>query len=409
MINYLSIGCKVNQAELSEIKEKLQGINADICVLNTCALTSVSSAKSRKLIRRLIKQTPDSSLIVTGCFVDAYPDIVKKLIRQNDIAFPNKEKSRIPEIINRMTHTKYQNPNYQTCSLPSSGIRTRAFLKIQDGCEDFCAYCLVPYLRSEIWYKPDKEVVADIQKLVADGYKEVVLTGVNLGTYPNLAGLLEKLVSTENLIRLRLSSIELTDISETLIDLISRNPVICPHLHIPLQSGSDRIINSMRRNYTSADFIRRINYIKDKIENPSITTDVIVGFPGETDDDFNKTLSVCKEVNFSKIHIFPFSPRKGTLASEMENKIRPQIIKKRFAILNNLAKELSLKYKTLFIGKEVEILIEENNQGLTERYIRVKVEDETKENRLLENQLVRVKINKITPEFIKGTLIRDVE
>ncbi|MFH0889176.1 MAG: tRNA (N(6)-L-threonylcarbamoyladenosine(37)-C(2))-methylthiotransferase MtaB [Planctomycetota bacterium] len=417
MLNFISIGCKVNQAEMSEIKDKMHDSNIKIGIINTCAVTAVSEAKSRKLIRRFIRENPDYRLIVTGCFAEAQPDIVRRLIRQNDIVVSNRDKSSIPELVKQLTpngvsketneiisHIENEASNELRSSISlQPNNRTRAFLKIQDGCRKFCSYCIVPFLRSEMWSKSEEIVEDEVRNIIDNGYKEIVLSGVNLGLYGNLVGLLERLIRLTGLERIRISSIELNDVSNKLVNLIAKNPKICPHFHIPLQSGSDKIIKLMKRNYTSADYINRINFIKSKIENPAITTDVIVGFPGESDDDFKETLLVCQKVGFSKIHIFSFSPRKGTVASEMKNKVKPEMIKKRFIMLNNLEREIALKYKQLFLGKEVDVLVEDSFEGFTERYIRVKIEHDKEDGFISRrNQIIRVKINEIKDKWMKG-------
>ncbi|HLD36396.1 MAG TPA: MiaB/RimO family radical SAM methylthiotransferase [Planctomycetota bacterium] len=477
MLHYISIGCKVNQAEMAvlrhsvaseqrrmaEIKEldslsrsllssrfrgndKRSGNNnVRVCVLNTCAVTATAEAKSRKLIRRFIRENPDSRLIVTGCLAQAKPEEVRKIIRKGDMVVGNKEKGGIAEMVLQLKNLRTEErKNHSETNRGSSSLvlesfshsvcaerRTRAFVKIQDGCNNFCSYCIVPFLRSEMWSKPLNTVDKEIRELVDKGYKEVVLTGINLGKHDNLVGLLKRLLKIDGLKRLRLSSIELEDVSAGLIDLMVGaplavaqdkragvnpapttvgNPAICPHLHIPLQSGSDRILKLMKRHYSSGDFIERINLLKRWIENPAITTDIIVGFPGETDADFQQTLTVCKEVGFSKIHIFPFSPREGTNAFGMTDKVKADIIKNRFNLLNNLARELSLRYKHLFLGKLVDVLVEDNKEGFTphtnalvwgftDRYIKVGIKPGGKPK---PNQIVKVKITGIKPDYVTG-------
>ena len=405
MLNCISIGCKVNQAEMAEIQHGCYHININVCVLNTCAVTATAEAKSRKLIRRLIRQNPNSRLIVTGCLAQAKPDEVRKLLRKEDMVVGNREKSKIPKIVEKLgLDSRFRgNDSNEVNHHP----RTRAFVKIQDGCNNFCSYCIVPFLRSEMWSKPQNTVDKEIRELVYKGYKEVVLTGINLGKYSftaktqriNLVNLIEGLIKVKGLERLRLSSIELEDVSDELIGLMAGNTRLCPHLHIPLQSGSDRVLRLMKRHYTSGDFTGRINLIKSRIENPAITTDIIVGFPGETDDDFQQTLAVCRKVGFSKIHIFPFSPREGTKAFGMSDKVKTDIIKKRFNLINNLARELSLRYKESFLGQEVEVLVEEKSEGFTDRYIKVRIKPNGK---VKPNQIVRVKITDIKPEWVIG-------
>jgi threonylcarbamoyladenosine tRNA methylthiotransferase MtaB len=408
MLHCISIGCKVNQAEISEIKSKVEQPNIKIGLINTCAVTSVSEAKSRKIIRRFIRDNSDYRLIVTGCFVEAQPDIVRKLIRKDDIAVSNRDKANIPELIKQLTGEYDDSSKQRIMHIGDvEGVkyhnRTRAFLKIQDGCKEFCSYCIVPFLRSEISSKSEKSVEEEAKNLVTNGYKEIVLSGVNLGAYGNLIGLLEKLTRVTGLKRIRLSSIELNDVNDELINLMSRHYNICPHFHIPLQSGSDKILKIMKRKYTVMDYIRRIDFIKSKIEKPSITTDVIVGFPGENDDDFKDSLVACQKVGFSKIHIFCFSPREGTLAWGMRNKVESETIKNRFIRLNNLEKELSLQYKQLFLGKDVNVLVEDSFEGFTERYIRVKIEHDKDDTlSLMRNKIIRVKINEVREKWIKG-------
>ncbi|MEW6026798.1 MAG: tRNA (N(6)-L-threonylcarbamoyladenosine(37)-C(2))-methylthiotransferase MtaB [Planctomycetota bacterium] len=443
-VNCISIGCKVNQAEMAALRGACGAASerrriAEVCVLNTCAVTATAEAKSRKLIRRLIRQNPDSRLIVTGCLAQAKPEEVKHLIRKGDAVVGNKEKGRIAEMIEDVIKQSGSIPVIQSdrqTSRPADQPRTRAFVKIQDGCNNFCSYCIVPYLRSQMWSKPPKEVDKEIRELVDPvrskspeetavskasrertsngvdkGYKEIVLTGINLGKYDDLTGLLKRLLDpirdngrlrrpiSNGAWRLRLSSIELEDVSDELINLMAENPRLCPHLHIPLQSGSDRILKLMKRHYDAADFIRRIDLLKSKIDNPSITTDIIVGFPGETEEDFRQTLEVCRKVGFSKIHIFPYSPREGTTAFGIKNKVKPEIVKKRFNMLNNLATELALNYKQLFINKEVEVLVEDNSEGFTDRYIKAKIKPAGTAN---PNQIVKVKVTGIKPEYVTG-------
>jgi threonylcarbamoyladenosine tRNA methylthiotransferase MtaB len=421
----------------SALAPKLSGLRCDsarkgwvnTCVINTCAVTATAEAKSRKLIRRFIRENPGSRLIVTGCLAQAKPDEVRKLLRPDDRVVGNKDKGGIAEMIGMIKHT----PVSPLIRGDNEKERTRAFVKIQDGCNNFCSYCIVPFLRSEMWSKPPNTVDKEIRELVDKGYKEVVLTGINLGKYGNhssvmsfprkresitgldsclrrnddskftLVGLLRLLVKIDGLKRLRLSSIELEDVSDELIDLMAENPVICPHLHITLQSGSDRILKLMKRHYSSGDFIKRVNLLKRRIENPAITTDIIVGFPGETEDDFQQTLAVCKEVGFSKIHIFPFSPRQGTVAFVMTDKVKPDIIKKRFNLINNLARELALRYKQIFLNKNVKVLVEESAEGFTDRYIKIRIKPN---GNVKPNQIVRVKITGIKPDYVTGIAVK---
>ncbi|MBI4712621.1 MAG: MiaB/RimO family radical SAM methylthiotransferase [Planctomycetes bacterium] len=423
--NFISLGCKVNQAEMAELKAKLRGA-ADTCIINTCALTATSEAKSRKLIRRAIKLNPDCRaplgavrpdcrLIVTGCYATSKPDEVKEILKgTTGQVVVNEDKMDIGNLTTKTQRT--QRP------LRLSGeCKTRAMLKIQDGCNQFCSYCIIPYLRGKPTSRPPDEIYQHAQKLAADGYKEIVITGINTGSYTwpvttdkhrctqiNLTCLLKRIITIPGIERVRISSIELNYISDELIDLMRnpqsaiRNPQskICPHLHIPLQSGSDRILKLMNRRYTASEYLKRLSYIKKKIKHPSITTDVIVGFPVETDADFRQTLAVCKKAGFSKIHVFPYSPRAGTPAASLKP-VQSGIVKARARTLQKLADQLALDYKRHYINKAVEVLVEGKKDGFSERYMRVEFQGAEKYT----NQLVRVKVTDATPETLIAQVV----
>ena len=401
--SFISLGCKVNQAEVSSLRSNLAKYGfaelsgksqPDICVINTCALTQLSEAKSRKLIRRQIKLNPHTKLIITGCYAENSPAEIAELLTQKDaLIIPNNQKDNIPNIIAKNT-----GPNEQIISGKDKN-RVRAMLKIQDGCDCFCSYCIIPHLRGTPRSRPIADICRDAEELTAAGYKEIVLTGINLGSYnhngKNIADVIRNLARFKELVRIRLSSIELNCVTDGLLDIMQKNN-ICPHLHIPLQSGSNSILAAMNRRYTAKEFVAKINYIEKKLDNPSFTTDVLLGFPGEEEIDFAETVRVCQEVGFSKIHIFPFSPRKRTPAAQMKNKVREGITKERLYRLQKIASQLALKYKQQFVGKKVRVLIEDDKSGLTERYLRVM----TKRKTYKSGEIIRVKINSVTPDLM---------
>jgi len=277
--------------------------------------------------------------------------------------------------------------------------RTRAFVKIQDGCENFCSYCIIPFVRGKCRSKDKRKVLEEINALVENGYQEVVLTGIHTGNYgkdldTNFADLLKEIVKIKKLKRLRISSIEITEITDEIIEIIKNNEVIVDHLHIPLQAGSDEILKLMNRKYDLNYYKQKINKIREIRPNISITTDIIVGFPGETDELFEKTIKTAKEIQFSKIHVFPFSERTGTKAMELENHLDQNIKKERARKLLAISKELELAYYNKFIGQEVEVLTEEYKNGYTlghtSNYLNIKI------NKKIErNSFITVKIKNI--------------
>lgn len=379
-----TLGCKVNSYEsriMTEdlinagyVEKKDNNIPADIYIINTCSVTNTADSKSLKLIRQAIKKNKDAIIVVCGCLAQAKPETVN--IEGVDIVIGNKNKSKVSEYINEYVKNKNKktdiydisNVEFETMKL-NNFDKTRAFIKIQDGCNNFCAYCIIPYTRGSVRSKPREDILNEIDHLTLNGHKEIVLTGIHTGNYGSefdnydFADLLNEIVKIKKLSRIRISSIEITELNDRVLEIIKNNNVLVDHLHIPLQSGSDEILKLMNRKYDTKYFIEKINKIRKIRPDISITTDVIVGFPNETDKNFNETIETIKKVDFSKLHVFPYSKREGTKAATMEGQIKEEVKKQRVMELLKLSKELENKYMNKFIGKTLTFIPEVYKDG----------------------------------------------
>ena len=409
----LTLGCKVNTYESEYVINKLKENNyeiksfTDICdvyIINTCTVTNTSDSKSKKMINTAIKRNPDACVVAMGCFIEANKDYQ---IDGLDIIIGNKDKSKIIELLDEYFDKKeslkrlYKEEKtiFEDMYITDFPGRTRAFVKVQDGCENFCSYCIIPFVRGKCRSKALDKVVSEITDLTNNGYQEVVLTGIHTGNYgvdlnTNFAKLLKELVKIEKLKRLRISSIEITELTDEVLEVIKDNKVIVDHMHIPLQAGSDEILKLMNRKYDLNYFFNKVKEIRTIRPEISITTDVIVGFPGETEELFQKTINTCKELELTKMHVFPYSIRKGTVAENLPNHLDQSIKKDRARRLLEVSKELEKNYFNKYIGKEVEVLIEETKDGYsyghTGNYLYVKINKE-----LEHNTFVQVKVTKI--------------
>ena len=409
----LTLGCKVNTYESEYVINKLKENNyeiksfndiCDVYIINTCTVTNTSDSKSKKMINNAIKKNPDACVVAMGCFIEANKDYQ---IEGLDITIGNKDKSKIIELLDEYFEKKEtlnrlykeEKTTFEDMYITDFPGRTRAFVKVQDGCENFCSYCIIPFVRGKCRSKALDKVVSEITDLTNNGYQEVVLTGIHTGNYgvdlnTNFAKLLKELVKIEKLKRLRISSIEITELTDEVLEVIKDNKVIVDHMHIPLQAGSDEILKLMNRKYDLNYFYNKVKEIRSIRPEISITTDVIVGFPGETEELFQKTINTCKELELTKMHVFPYSIRKGTVAETLPNHLDQSIKKDRARRLLEVSKELEKNYFNKYIGKEVEVLIEETKDGYsyghTGNYLYVKI------NRELEhNTFVQVKVTKI--------------
>ena len=375
----ITLGCKVNTYESNVIRDSLlnnnyvEDDNADIYIINTCTVTNTSDNKSLKEIRRVRRENPNSIIVVCGCMTQVRDDIDSI---DADIIIGNSNKSNIVSLLEKYISDNKKivlidnimKSNFEHMVLNNFN-RTRAFVKIEDGCENFCSYCIIPYARGKVRSKEPNIVIDEVKTLVNGGHKEIVLTGIHTGHYGadldsyTFAMLLSELVKIDGLERIRISSIEMNEINDEVLKIIKNNKKIVSHIHIPLQSGSNEILKLMNRKYLKEDFINKIKELRNIRPDISITTDIIVGFPGETEELFNETLDTVNKIRFSKIHVFPFSLRKGTKAEELPNHIDDVTKKNRVKILIEKSKELEIEYMNKFLGKKVVFIPEVYRDG----------------------------------------------
>ena len=416
-----TFGCKVNIYEseyvinlLQEFGYQLVDFNeeADIYIINTCTVTNEADKKDKKLIRSTKNNHPNAMLIVMGCYSQLNPNDIEA-----DIIIGNKYKSKIVELIEEYKKNKskiikvedIKETIFEDMYINKFIEHTRAFVKIQDGCNAFCSYCTIPYARGGLRSKNFDTVIKEVTNLVNNGYKEIVLTGIHTGRYgleqnTNLETLLKELVRIKGIFRIRLSSIEINEITDGIIDLIKKNKVMAKHLHIPLQSGSNTILKNMNRLYDLDFFLKRIDYIRKEIPDISITTDLIVGFPGETKELFQETIDTLNKIKFTKIHTFPYSKRNGTKAAEMKNHVEGQVKKCRVREVLLLSNKYELEYYQKNINKEYDGIVETRKDNkkivITSNYIPVEINDN-----LENNTKVNIKITEVNDSKIIGKVI----
>jgi threonylcarbamoyladenosine tRNA methylthiotransferase MtaB len=415
-----TLGCKVNQYESQQIRQHLEafGLNhtdhgaaPDLVVVNSCCVTATASAKSRQAVRRFASRYPaQTHIILTGCLTAAPGDELKNLPDHNILFVP--DKNNLPAVLSRLlapavgdtqlslskplspdkikNKNPLQGPQYPE-KLPLLSCYTgqcRAFLKIQDGCDAFCSYCIIPQIRTQVCHKDVKTVLTEAQNLVRAGHKEIVLSGIFLGAYGQttarrkhwdpqkrnaLAELLEQLTGVAGLERIRLSSLEPADVTDRLLEVFAKYPAIMPHLHLPLQSASPAVLRKMCRQYTLDEYFEIVGKVNAALDRPAITTDIIVGFPGETEEDFQQTMAAAKRIGFAKIHVFSFSARKNTPAAKMPGRVTPTVVHDRSTQLQKLDKQLQEQFRRQFEGQKVRVLVEGLHplQGRCERYFMV--------------------------------------
>jgi len=385
-LKVVTLGCKVNQYETEYLRQGLarlgyrrpaEGAAADLCIVNTCTVTATAEHKSRKAIRHLAKENPGTRIIVMGCHATLAPRETAALPAVVEVLTDKRE---LPDLLRRLGVAD-----------PPSGISTfgdrhRAYVKIQDGCRMTCSYCIIPKTRPLPASRPPQDVLEEIERLVGNGYREIVLTGIHLGHYGldhcgmgilpmkhahhDLARLTQKIVRIEGDFRVRISSIEADEATPELLRLMADHPRrICPHLHLSMQSGSDAVLRRMRRRYTSRQFVDHCRAAVKLLDNPALTTDVIVGFPGETESEFEETCRVVEEIGFSKIHIFRFSPREGTVAADMPNRVPGDVQRHRAERLAEIERRLRTAYFQSLVGRRLQVLIESQASGNPQRLL----------------------------------------
>ena len=395
---FYTLGCKVNQTETAALQSLFEqaGFNsvpfdglADVYVINSCTVTHLGDRKSRQMIRRARRANPEAVIVVTGCYAQVSPDDVMN-IPEVDLVIGTHSRERLPELVIEAKSKRLncvapleEKQVFEQFPTVQRGERTRAFIKVQEGCRQFCSYCIVPYARGPLYSRPPAAAVSEAARLAAEGFRELVLTGVHLGSYgvdlPGdvaLSDLIRHLVPIEGIERIRISSIEPTEITPDLIDVLLEHDKVCRHLHIPLQSGDDVILHRMNRKYDAGEFLQMVRWLRAQIPEIALTTDIMVGFPGETEEQFAHTLAMAEKCGFSRLHVFKYSPREGTPAAKFLDQVPYQLKEKRSKHLMALGLHMAARFRRGFIGKSAPVLFEETVSpgriaGLTEHYVRV--------------------------------------
>lgn len=409
-----NLGCKVNAYETEAMQEMLENNGyeivpfkegADIYIINTCTVTNMADRKSRQMLHRAKKMNPNALVVATGCYVQAKENSgeVDECI---DVIIGNNKKKDLIEILEQhiekavidINHTK----EYEKMHLSKTAEHTRAYIKVQDGCNQFCTYCIIPFARGRVRSRAKADVIQEVTDLANNGYKEVVLTGIHLSSYgvdlegEDLLSLILAVHEVEGIERIRLGSLEPRIVTEEFAKTIAGLPKMCPHFHLSLQSGCDETLRRMNRRYTSEEYYEKCELLRKYFDNPALTTDIIVGFPGETEEEFEKSKAFVDKVDFYETHVFKYSKRKGTKAAVMDNQVPEQIKTQRSNILLELDAQKREKYEANFVGKEVEVLMEERvlikgetfQVGHTKEYVKIALQ--TEEN--LQNQVTNVEI-----------------
>ena len=409
-VAFLSLGCKVNAYETESMKEMFKNANyairqfneaADIYIVNTCTVTNIADRKSRQMLHRAKKLNPEAVVVAVGCYVQA-PQSKLEEDDLVDILVGTRGKSSVLSLVEEYIRSEKTRDfkhsviksgeenkdwSYDNTEVNDAGGKNRANIKIQDGCDQFCTYCIIPFVRGRIRSRDMESIVEETERLARAGFKEMVLTGIHIGSYgrdidgeSKMLELLTKLNNVEGDFRIRLGSVEPRLITEEFLEGLVKLKKVCPHFHLSLQSGSTTVLKRMNRHYSAEEYLNSVKLLKKYYDRPGITTDIIVGFPGETDEEFEETVAFVKEVGFLKVHVFPYSKRDGTYAARMNEQIAPEIKKKREDILIKVCEEVSEKYLESFNGDTEQVLLEEEIKGRedyimahTARYIEVAV------------------------------------
>lgn len=429
-VAFHTLGCKVNFYETEAIWQLFKEAGyekvdfektADVYVINTCTVTNTGDKKSRQIIRRAIRKNPDAVICVTGCYAQTSPAEILD-IPGVDIVVGTQDRIKLLDYIkqyqierqpiNAVTNIM-KTRVFEELDVPEFSDRTRASLKIQEGCNNFCTFCIIPWARGLMRSRDPQDVIKQAKQLVASGYKEIVLTGIHTGGYGedlkdySLAKLLDDLNKVEGLKRIRISSIEASQITDEVIEVIKKSDKVVRHLHVPLQSGSESVLKRMRRKYTPEFFVERINRLKEVLPNVAITSDVIVGFPGETEEEFMETYELIANNKFSELHVFPYSKRTGTPAARMENQVDEEVKNERVHRLIELSNQLAKEYASIFEGDILEVIPEERDDdnyyvGYSDNYLKVRF----KANENVIGEIVHVKITKAGYPMNEGELVK---
>ena len=429
-VAFYTLGCKVNQYEteaMLELFEK-EGYEkaetedyADVYVINTCTVTHMSDRKSRQYIRRMKKKNPDAIIAVVGCYSQVSPEEILSIDEVNLVMGTNDRKKIVEEVKKIDASRKVRTVDdimkvkaFEEIEINKTNGKTRAFMKIQDGCDRYCSYCIIPYARGRVRSRDLESIVKEVENLASNGYKEVVLTGIHVASYGKdikdsdikLLDVIKQINDIEGIERIRLSSVEPILFTDEFVEAVSTMDKVCPHYHLSLQSGCDETLKRMKRRYTTEEYKAIVDRLRAAIPNVSITTDVIVGFPGETNEEFDKTYEFLKDIELTHMHVFKYSPRKGTPAATMENQVDPSTKHDRSEKLLQLNEENFNKFGQKMLDKEFNVLFEQKvgdnkYEGLTENYVKVIVESDND----ISEQILKVKIKDVKNEFLEGILV----
>ena len=429
-VAFYTLGCKVNQYEteaMLELFEK-EGYEkaetedyADVYVINTCTVTHMSDRKSRQYIRRMKKKNPDAIIAVVGCYSQVSPEEILSIDEVNLVMGTNDRKKIVEEVKKIDASRKVSTVDdimkvkaFEEIEINKTNGKTRAFMKIQDGCDRYCSYCIIPYARGRVRSRDLESIVKEVENLAANGYKEVVLAGIHVASYGKdikdsdikLLDVIKQINDIEGIERIRLSSVEPILFTDEFVEAVSTMDKVCPHYHLSLQSGCDETLKRMKRRYTTEEYKAIVDRLRAAIPNVSITTDVIVGFPGETNEEFDKTYEFLKDIELTHMHVFKYSPRKGTPAATMENQVDPSTKHDRSEKLLQLNEENFNKFGQKMLDKEFNVLFEQKvgdnkYEGLTENYVKVIVESDND----ISEQILKVKIKDVKNEFLEGILV----
>ena len=424
-----TFGCRCNQADSAALREGLcrhsmceagNHLDADLVIINSCTVTHRSDQQVRQAVRRVHRENPGARVVVTGCYAERDPETLAA-IPGVTLVVGNADRERLPEILGnldfqtqgKIIHGALQvDRDYLVAPMTRTGGKTRPLVKLQDGCDARCSYCIVPHVRGPGRSARTEDILAEIKSLVEAGFQEIVLTGVHLGTYGRkirgrlrLAGLLREIIGIPGLGRIRLSSIEPMNFEREIIDIAAGSPVFARHFHIPMQSGSDRILRKMRRPHTAARFRDLLDFIQGKMPDVGLGTDVLVGFPGETEDDFAETCDLIRNSPLTYLHVFPFSPREGTEAYSLPDRVSSKIVRRRMEILLDISRSKNLEFRRRFLGRVLPAitLAHEEDLGasvvLTSNYIHVRIPGLS----IPPNRLIHVRLSSITLESTLGS------
>ena len=441
VVRFVTLGCKVNQYEtnamaqkflekgyqiIEEITPENENIKPDICIINTCTVTNMSDRKSRQMLRRMKEKNPETIVVAAGCYAQVAKEELLK-IPEIDLVLGNNEKVEIVKHVEEYINSNINNVELEDVMYSKEFSdfgdvtyteKTRAVIKIQDGCDRFCSYCIIPYARGRVRSRKPESIISEITQIASKGIKEVVITGIHIASYGKdfamskdselasyrLIDLLEEINKIQGIQRIRLGSIEPLLITEEFVERLKKLEKICHHFHLSLQSGCDETLKRMNRRYTTEQFKEIVRLLRSAYSDVNLTTDIIVGFPGETDEEFNKTYQFLKEIKFYKMHVFKYSPRKGTKAAVMLNQISGDIKEKRSRELIELSNENELEYNKNYVGKEMEVLFEEEKEkiykGHTQNYILVYCQTDKK----IDNEIEKVICKKAEQDHILGEM-----